>query len=578
MKPVYAYIILCHLCLTSLGVAQVNYHLGIINTDTQTVFKKLEYKKQFTQKAAISKELNKVYVSLLNDGYLECSIDSIFTDSLITKAYLHIGKRYQWLSLRYNLKEDGLMRRLGYTERFFSKRPFKYNELARLNEKIISYYENNGYPFINIKLDSLEINNNDVSAKLTIQKNVFVRLDSLITDGNGKISYKFLSRYLGIKNGMPYDESAFKNVSKKIRQLPFISEKSSPILRLTDKQNKLYLFLEKKNASQFDGIVGILPDNKGKTIFTGDVKIKLVNGIFRSGETFDINWRRLQNQTQDLKTSFIYPYIMGLPVGADYNLKIYKRDTTFIDVTNNVGFNYYFNGLNSLKVFYKQRNASLISTAGLANITVLPEYADVITKAYGVGLGYENLDYKFNPKKGFSINITGSLGNREIRRNPKVNDQVYSQLQLKTTQYQTEGVIVGFFNLYKNHILKISSQFGSVFGNTIYKNELMRIGGLRTLRGFDEESIYASTYIIPTLEYRFIFERNSNIFLFTEGAWYESNSVLGYSNDTPISIGAGINFDTKAGIFNLSYGLGKQFNNSFDLRTGKIHAGLTALF
>ena len=35
---------------------------------------------------------------------------------------------------------------------------------------------------------------------------------------------------------------------------------------------------------------------------------------------------------------------------------------------------------------------------------------------------------------------------------------------------------------------------------------------------------------------------------------------------------------TKAGIFNLSYAIGKQSGSSFDLRIGKIHAGLTALF
>ena len=154
----------------------------------------------------------------------------------------------------------------------------------------------------------------------------------------------------------------------------------------------------------------------------------------------------------------------------------------------------------------------------------------------------------------------------------------YSTLALKTSQYQTEGFITGYINLVKNHVLKLSSQFGSVFGNTIYKNELYRIGGLRTLRGFDEESIYASSYIIPTIEYRFLFEKNSNIFLFAEGMWYENANVKSYTTDTPMSIGAGINFETKAGIFNLSYGIGKQFGNSFDLRTGKIHAGLTALF
>ena len=45
-----------------------------------------------------------------------------------------------------------------------------------------------------------------------------------------------------------------------------------------------------------------------------------------------------------------------------------------------------------------------------------------------------------------------------------------------------------------------------------------------------------------------------------------------------MSFGAGINFETKAGIFNLSYALGNQFGKGFDFRIGKIHAGLTALF
>lgn len=575
-KIKYFLIALC--CIHMTMRAQINLKLKVINTDSNSVFKKVFFKKEFSQKQLVDKELNKIYVALVNEGYLQCSFDSLIKDSTNFTAYLFIGPRYKWMQLRYEQKDANLIHRLGYAEHFFSKRPFKYSELAKLNEKIISYYENNGYPFASVKLDSFEVQGSEIRAVLKTDKHIFVKLDSLVMQGNAKVNHKFLNRYLGIKDGMPYKEDAFKQVSKKIRQLPFLTEKNPPVLRLTDKQNKLYLFLDKKNASQFDGIVGILPDDKGKTIFTGDVKIKLVNNILRNGETFDVNWRRLQSQTQDLKANVIYPYLFGWPIGIDYGIKLYKKDTTFIDVNNGVGLNYYFSGLNHVKVFYKQRNANLISTAGLSNITVLPEYADVVTKSYGLGASVENLDYKFNPKKGFSISWTASVGNRQIKKNPKINDAAYANVMLKTSQYQAEGAVAGYLNLYKNHVLKLSAQFGSVFGNTIYRNELLRIGGLRTLRGFDEESIYTSTYVIPTLEYRFLFEQNSNIFLFTEGAWYENNSVLGYLHDTPISVGAGINFDTKAGIFNLSYGLGKQFNNGFDLRTGKIHAGLTALF
>ncbi|MES2132126.1 MAG: hypothetical protein V4506_07225 [Bacteroidota bacterium] len=558
--------------------AQLGYKLHIINTDSQKIFKKIVYKKQFLGKDFLMKEIDKVYVSLIEEGFITASVDSVRWDSLDCKAFIFAGQKHKWVKLSYDKKDQAIVSRLGYNEHFFSGRPFKYRELSGFMEKIIVYYENNGYPFATAKLDSLQITGNELQSKLTVEKKEFVKLDSLITEGEGKVSHKFLQRYLGIKNGMPYNEEVFRTVSKKIKQLPFVTERKAPVLRLTDKQNKMYLFLDKKNASQFDGIVGILPGDNGKTIFTGDVKIKLVNTIFKSGETFDINWRRLQTQTQDLKAQVIYPYIAGLPVGVDYNIKLYKKDTTFIDVTNSFGLNYYYSGLNFFKVFYKQRNANLIATSYLTNATVLPDYADVVTKSYGLGAFIEKMDYKFNPKNGFHFAVQGSVGTRQIKKNPKINDAVYTSVQLKSSQYQIDGDIVGYIRLVKNHVLKLSAQAGGVFGNTIYRNELYRIGGLRTLRGFDEESIYASTYVIPTLEYRFLFEKNSNIFLFAEGAWYESNSVSGYITDTPVSVGAGINFETKAGIFNLSYGLGKQFGNAFDLRTGKIHAGLTALF
>lgn len=558
--------------------AQTLFKLQVINTDSQSIFKKITYKKQLSSKEFIFIETNKIYVSLVNEGYISAAIDSITNDSLTYKAYITAGQKYKWVNLRYGKKDQGVISKLGYNERFFSNRPFKFHELSRFMEKIIVYYENNGYPFVSAKIDSLEFDGPELRAQLNIEKSVYVKLDSLITEGSGKVSHKFLMRYLGVRNGMPYNAEVFSGISKKMRQLPFVTEKKPPVMQLTDKQNKLFLFLEKKNASQFDGIVGILPSDKGKTIFTGDLKIKLVNSILKTGETFDINWRHLQTQTQDLKAVVIYPYIGGLPVGADYNIKIYKKDSTFLDVNNALGLNYYYSGLNHIKVFYKQRNANLLSTSGLENVTVLPEYADVITKAYGIGFFLEKLDYRFNPRKGLSVNFQGSVGTRQIQKNPKLNDVVYSTIPLKTSQYQTEGSITGYVNVVKNHVIKVSAQYGSLFGNTIYKNELFRIGGLRTLRGFDEESIYASSYVIPTIEYRFLFEKNSNIFLFGEGAWYENGNVSGYTTDTPISVGAGINFETKAGIFNLSYAIGKQYSNGFDLRIGKIHAGLTALF
>ncbi|MBK7669592.1 MAG: hypothetical protein IPJ32_20995 [Sphingobacteriaceae bacterium] len=557
-----------------------NFNLKLINTDSVKIFKYIKYKEKYKTNKELIQSVNTILNDLRSQGYLLADVVSKRGDSLNKIYSIQIGQKFKWATLKKGNADMDVMSKMGYSERLYTNKAFSYSQAARLIEKSITYYENNGYPFASLKLDSISIEGNSLSGVLNVNKNKLIKIDSIVVKGDAKINKTFLYRYLGIKPMMPYNEASFRSISKKLKQLPFLSESKGLRLDITEKQNKLYLFLNKKNASQFDGIIGILPDNKtGKTVFTGDVKIKLVNTIFRTGETFDLNWRRLQTQTQDFKGRVIYPYILGTPIGVDYALKIYKKDTSFIDVNNNIGLQYYFSGLNNLKVFYKQRNANILSTSGLAFVTVLPDYADVSTQSYGLGLSFEKLDYRFNPHKGIAININAQTGNKTIKKNPKINDIVYTNLQLKSTQYQSEGDVNLFLQIKGNSVFHIGAQYGTVFGSApVFKNELFRIGGLRTLRGFDEESIFASSYVIPTLEYRFLFGQNSNILVFAEGAWYENNSSGVYLNDMPFSFGAGINFDTKAGIFSLNYALGSQKGNGIDIRSGKIHFGLTALF
>jgi len=548
-------------------------------TESKEIFK-LNYKKKFTNKEAAKKEVENIIYTLQYKGFLLANVDSLFETGNTVNAVINEGSFYKLANLKLGNLNPNLASKLGISEKLFFNKPFKYKEVARSINKIISYYENNGYPFVSVQLDSVETLENSFRAVFNVEKNKQFKIDSIIINGTAKVNKKFLFRYLGIKENMLYNEEAIRSVSQKIKQLPFLTEKRQQEIFLTDKINRMRLFLDKKNASEFDGIIGLLPDAvTKKTVVTGDLKIKLVNDIFKNGETFDLQARRIQSQTTDGKVRFIYPYLFGTPLGIDYGLKIYRRDTTFIDINNNIGVQYYFSGLNNIKLFYKQRTSNLISTSGLNFATVLPEYADISTEAYGFGVFFEKLNYRFNPHQGVSINLNAQTGNRNIKRNPKVNPLVYNNLNLRSTQFQCEGEIETYIKLYKNNVLKLGVQGASVFGNsTIFKNELFRIGGLRTLRGFNEESIFASTYIIPTIEYRFLFAQNSNLLLFAEGAWYENTSNGLYVNDTPVSVGAGINFETKAGILTLNYAIGNQFGNGFDLRSGKIHFGLVKLF
>lgn len=551
-----------------------------IESEKGSPLSRMRYATKFANREAAYKELSALISSLQYKGYLLAEADSISEDSSLIRAHIHCGERFRLAYLKRGNLNPVIASRAGLEERMLQNRPFNYREIARAIEKILLYFENNGYPFATVKIDSVQIKDQAISGVFNVQKNKLFRIDSIKVEGSARVSRNFLYRYLSIKDGMPYNEAILRKISVNVKQLPFLLEKKPQIVRLSEGSNRLFLYLDKKNASQFDGIIGILPDaNSGKTVITGDIKLKVVNGIFRNGETFDLQWRRLQDQTQDFTGRLVYPYLAGTPLGIDYYLKIYRKDSSFVDINNQFALQYYFSGLNFIKLGYKQRNSNLISTANLVIVNNVPQFADVTTRSYGLGLFYEKLNYRFNPHRGVALSLNGQTGNREISKNPNVDESFYSNLQLRSLQYQFDANLAAYIQLHRNNVLKLSAQAASIFGNsTVFRNELFRIGGLRTLRGFDEESIYASTYVIPTLEYRYLFQENSNLLLFVEGAWYENTSNGGYSKDSPLSFGAGMNIETKAGILTITYALGRQLNNPIDFRNGKIHFGLIALF
>lgn len=554
------------------------YSLDIQSVKDPSLLKKIPFKKSFSSKMERDKELQNVLFACYENAYLTAYYDSVFLDSLSAKAYLNFGAQYKWAHLKRGNVDEGVLSEIGFREKIYSNKPVYFKSVKSVQEKLITYYENNGYPFASVKLDSVVISGESLEAQLRITKNEKEIIDSVVMKGNAKIATVYIYNYLGIKPGDLYNESQLQKINTRLAELPFVRSVKPAQVTFSNKFNKLILNLEKRRASQFDGIVGILPDNKtGKVLFTGDVRLKLQNGLGR-GELIDMNWRRLQTQTQDLKLRVVYPFIFRSPFGVDYNFKLYKKDTTFLDVNQNVGLQYLLIGGNYLKIFYTNKSSTLLSTKGLENYTVLPTNADVRTNMYGIGYKYEKLDYRLNPRKGLTLLINASAGTKNIKKNANLNPVVYDNLKLKSALYNGDLEASVFIPIRERSTVKVGVQSAFLYGETTFQNELFRIGGLKTIRGFDEESIYVSSFTIMSLEYRFILEQNSYLYLFGDGAWYENNQATNYINDTPIGFGAGISFETKAGIFSINYALGKQFDNPIELRAGKIHFGIVNYF
>src|SRR5690606_38980042 len=206
-----------------------------------------------------------------------------------------------------------------------------------------------------------------------------------------------------------YNEDKLRSLDKKLREIPFVQLQAPTEIRFKPGEADVYLFLQRKKASFFNGIVGVRPDDvSGKINITGDAEIKLANA-FNGGEEFYINWRKLQTQTQDLTVKTTLPYLFSSPIGVDGMLKIYKRDSTFTSLKANGGLVFVFSGSNYIKAFVERNTTNQLSTY----FTGLP-LANVNATLYGLSCHLEKLDYRFNPRKGYQGTAQLSTGFRKV--------------------------------------------------------------------------------------------------------------------------------------------------------------------
>lgn len=514
----------------------------------------------------LEKEVNRLQV----EGYLEATYDTIKTGVNRYTCTFSRGILYEW----------GQIEPRGYVQAIGPKtgRVFNGQSFSQQAEKNIRELENSGYPFCTVVFDSVRLDKGKVSGIMLVDKGKLYVVDSLVSKGNVKLPKIYLQKYLGIKRGSPYNEKLVRQINTRLKEIPFVTPVRASEVLFTQNQCMIFTYLKKRNASSFNGILGIQPDAiTGKTTITGDARIILKNA-FGKAETFDLNWRKVANQTQDLKVNVILPFLFNSPLGTDATLKLFKRDTSFLELNRNIGLTWQMSRGNYFRVFYNRYNSDVLSRTIYTSGKLALQNADVGIDQYGIGIRYERLDYRINPRKGLAVSTDFSAGTKRIRPNGVNDESLYENVKLKTDYYNGMLVAEGFVPLARSFTIKMGAQSRFIVNEKLYQNELLRFGGLKTLRGFNEEAIYASAYAVGTAEFRFLFEENSNLFVFFDQGWYENNAADVYVNDTPYGLGAGVSFQVKTGVFSFTWALGKQFDNPVLLKNSKLHFGFINYF
>ena len=530
-------------------IAQENYTLHIRSVDKDSIFisEKLGLPYSFPSRFACVDFISKLPQKLQSQGYVTASIDSIEYDSAFAKIVLFAGKAYHWAVLNAKHIETPVLNAIGWRENIFNGIPMDFNQVQVWQERILNYFENNGYPFARVYLDSLHLDADKVSALLKANKGPLYKIDSIRVFGDVKISNQFLQRYLDIPNGSDYSNRKLQRISKKIRELPYVTEeKPSNISRMIS-GSVLNLYLKQKKSSQVNVLLGILPNNdqlsSKKILITGEANINLRNAL-GAGESIGLNWQQIQVQSPRLNIYYRQPYVFNSPAGIDFAFDFFRKDTVFLNVNLQAGVLYSLNNNQSGKLFLQRFQTILngVNKNFLLQHRRLPDEGDVSSVNLGVDYEFNNTDYRFNPRMGNEIRIVTSIGSRKIKKNNEILElkdpadpsynfaKLYDTIKLSTYQFRVIVAAARYHPIGRQGTLKTALHGGFLQSSSIFRNELFQIGGYKLLRGFDEESQYLSQYMVATLEYRYLTGQNSFFYALADGGWGRNNSQNNNAN------------------------------------------------
>lgn len=592
-----ATIFLALLCLLNTEIeAQVSIQIRYENPQDSIFFIKNNpnFAKTASDTSSALNILRGALKQLHAQTYLEASFDSIriFQKNII--AYIHIGKPYKWASLRNGNVNTDYLSQVGYRERLFENKPFSAKEIADIEEKLLNFAEDTGFPFAQVWLDSINIENSAVSAALMMKTGAPFRFDSIELSGFAKISPYFLENYLDVKKGSLFNRSKVLKMAARLAELPYLTVRKPPTVRFTEGGHAVVnLLLDNRKASRWDFLVGVQPttqpdgSQKFGITFNGTADFQNLFGV---GERIYASFENLRPQSPRLNIKASYPYILNLPYGFDGAFDLYKRDSTYIETHANAGVQYLLGGSNYLKLFWQNYNANnlIINRLQIEQTRKLPSTLDVSTNTLGLEFMKQQLDYRFNPRRGWAVLLRGGAGIRKVRPNSDILDikdptfdfkTLYDTVTLRSFQYRLDNKTDFYLPLLKRSVLKLAVTSGWLFTSSpISQNEQYRIGGNRLLRGFDEESIFATKYAVGTLEYRLLIGRNSYLYAFGDVGYIENKTRTTQKTDTPLGFGAGITFETNVGLFGVTLAVGQQQGNPVDFRNVKTHFGYVSLF
>lgn len=546
--------------------AQTGYWIKWSSSDSRRYANWIE----FTSKAEGAKFVDSIQNSFQHEGYLGVFSheEEIAKDSL--KVNFLLGDKFFWKSISQGNVPCELSRDIEPVTQ-------EYSSALRWMSNVIAEAENNGFPFAQIHLDSIQRNSNELNAVFSYDSGPLILWDSVKVTGDTKTQERYVQHITGIRPGMPFSQKQLDEANKVLSQSPYFLQMQIPKVDFQIQKAQPTFSLRDRNTNVLDGVIGLLPNanEPGKMLVTGQLDIELYH-LGGRGRDVAVHWQRLNVQTQSLDISAKESFLFNSPLDISVRFNLLKQDSTFLNRYFSLDFGYHLSKNNYLR-FFTRRQASNVLNTSAYNETELPDIADYHWNQYGIGWSLDRLDSPYFPRRGFIIRSELALGNKRILENTGFPPEVYANLDLNSPQYVGKAAFEKHIFIRQNWGIWLRGSGGFTQNKNLLLNDLFRLGGLKSIRGFNENYFFAKWYGYLNMEQRLFFGENSFLMVFADFGILE-NPYFASSIDKPISFGAGINLDTGSGVFRFIYGVGKSNLQPLQFSYSRIHFGYIARF
>ncbi|MFH1312832.1 MAG: POTRA domain-containing protein [Candidatus Eisenbacteria bacterium] len=438
-------------------------------------------------------------------------------------------------------------------------RPFSQLALEKGIGRVLAFYDLRGYPLSTVRPEMVSVGDGRVEVRLHVAAGPQADVGHVVFRGMTKTKRSAALAESGLSEGEPYQGKKIEGVRQRLMDLGIFENVSEPVLTFDSMDTTLTVTIDVVEArtSLFEGLAAYSPSGKeSKFVGSLDLEFRSLGGTLRR---LKVLWMKPGSGRLSWGVAYREPRILSKPFALECELSSDVIDTSY--ARRKVWLGVTFRGEPRLELgmgafLGSTKDRSLVGGEG-----------NFIERGLSFDLRYEGRDRPLNPLSGQFVKLRQEVAALEFEDDSSL-DRTISLLLLEGEHLTAVGVRTA---------LGIRGRFEGVFTSRgeIPQAHLVRMGGMRTLRGYPEEWFTVERAITVTLELRRLLGEYSRVYCFFDGAALDGG---GYSFDSirsgPFGYGLGFMAGSRTGIIRLEIALGR--NDTWS--DAKLHLGLVRRF